>query len=296
MRLGSDRVQGVSWAAVAVALSLSVACRSGRFVEEEKKEPAQAKGAGSAVPPPPPPKGPVGTVSGVIRVRGDAPPTLSEVTAQIPPGECRRAEAMYGKLFREGEGRTLGDVLVAVTEYEGEVPSFNAPVTLHGAGCAFESRTAALAVWQKLFVKNAGPDALMPQLVGTRAPAVLVALPGGHEVPVPLPGAGEFVLLDRTHPFNQVDVFVLNFPTFTVTGLDGNYSIERVPAGPAKLTAFLPATGQKVEHDIVVNANAVLSVDLTIDFDIKKHGPRPKPEVDEELKKSPLATAGAGSK
>lgn len=296
MRLRSGPVGGASWSVIAAALALVLACRSGRFVEEEKNEQAQAKAAESAVPPPPPPTGPVGTVSGVIRVSGDAPPTLSEVTAQIPPGECRRAEAMYGKLFREGEGRTLGDVLVAVTEYEGDVPSYTAPVTLHGAGCAFESRTAALAVWQKLFVKNAGPDALMPQLVGSRAPAVLVALPGGHEVPVPFPGAGEYVLLDRTHPFNQVDVFVLNFPTFTVTGLDGSYAIERVPAGAAKLTAFLPATGQKVERDIVVNAEQVLNVDLTIEFDIKKHGPRPKPDVDEELKKSPLATGGTGSR
>jgi hypothetical protein len=98
------------------------------------------------------------------------------------------------------------------------------------------------------------------------------------------------VVIDHTHPFAQVDVFVLNFPTFTVTGVDGAFQIAGVPTGPALLSAFLPVTGQKVEQRITVVENQALNVELTIPFDLKKHGPRPKPTAEVP------ANAGAPSK
>jgi len=263
----------------------AVACQSGRFVKEDQPAPSAsvAKAKVSAIPPPPATKGPTGSVAGVVRVTGDPPPDLPQVLAKIPPGKCKAGAAMYGKLFREGPGRTLGDVLVAVTEYEGSVPSFNGPVTITGADCGYGSRTVALAKWQTLEVKNKGPEAITPQLIGSKAPALLVALPGGPAMPLPFSNPGEYIMIDRSHPFAQVDVYVLNFPTFAVTGVDGVFQIERVPAGDALLSAYLPATGQKVEQRIKVIENQVLDVSLSIAFDIKLHGPRPKPpELNEE--------------
>jgi hypothetical protein len=263
--------------------ALLLGCQSGRFVKEDEPKPkSSATAKASAIPPPPAVSGPVGSVAGVVRVSGDDPPALSEVMAQIKPGECLGAPAYYGKLFREGPNRALADVLVAVTEYEGSVPSLTDAVTITASGCAYGTRTVALAKWQTLLLKNKGPDAVTPQLVGSRAPALLVALPGGTPVPLPFQGPGEYIMVDRSHPFAQVDVFVLNFPTFAVTGLDGTFVIEGVPAGDAVLSAYLPATGQKVQQPIKVVANQALDVNLTIAFDVKVHGPRPKPLLSDD--------------
>jgi hypothetical protein len=177
---------------------------------------------------------------------------------------------------------------VAVTDYEGSVPSLTDKVTINAPGCAYGTRTVALAKWQTLELKNNGPDAVTPQLVGSRAPALLVALPGGPAMPLPFQGPGEYIMIDRTHPFSQVDVFVLNFPTFAVTGMDGAFMIERVPAGEALISAYLPATGQKIQQAVKVVANQITEVNLTIDFDVKRHGPRPKPELSDEKKMDPV--------
>jgi hypothetical protein len=282
MQISSMRRQ--LWQVVSVVSLAALGCQSGRFVKEEQAgasastKAAQAASATAppAVPgPPPAPKGPVGVVTGVIHVSGDEAPQSAKVMAEIPEGKCKRAADMYGKLFREGPGRTLGDVLVAITDYAGSVPSLAGPVQVTAADCAFEKRTVALAVWQTLEVKNKGPEAVMPQLMGSTAPAVMVAVPGGAAIPLPFKDAGQYVILDRSHPFAQVDTFVLNFPTFAVTGVDGAYRIERIPAGEAKLTAYLPATGKKVERSIVVAADQVQQIDLTINFDLKTDGPKP---------------------
>jgi hypothetical protein len=277
---------------------VALGCQSGRFVKEDEPQPkaSAAAKASAPIPPPPAPKGPVGSVSGVVRVSGDAPPPLPQVASQIKPGECLKAAAMYGTLFREGPGRALADVLVAVTDYEGSVPSYTAPVTITAAGCAYNARTVALAKWQGLELKNKGPDAVTPQLVGSRAPALLVALPGGSPVPLPFQGPGEYIMVDRSHPFAQVDVFVLNFPTFAVTGMDGAFMIEGIPAGDAMLSAYLPATGQKIQQPIKVTASQVSEINLTIDFDAEVHGPRPKPVLSDDKQVEPATEKPATEK
>src|SRR5258706_15375905 len=67
----------------------------------------------------PPYAGPTGTIEGVVTMSGNAPP---KQTLDIPFA-CGEAYATYGKAFREGTGRTVADVLVAVTGYQGFIPA-----------------------------------------------------------------------------------------------------------------------------------------------------------------------------
>ncbi len=55
--------------------------------------------------------GPTGTIGGIITVTGDEAPAMPEITAKIP-ADCETAKDTYGKLFREGPGRGLADVVV----------------------------------------------------------------------------------------------------------------------------------------------------------------------------------------
>ncbi|HEY0467054.1 MAG TPA: hypothetical protein VGC79_22785, partial [Polyangiaceae bacterium] len=80
--------------------------------------------------------GPTGTISGLITVSGDPAPDIPEVLASIP-ADCEAAKATYGKLFREGAGRGLADVVVGVTGYSGYLPEETPAQLADANGCAF---------------------------------------------------------------------------------------------------------------------------------------------------------------
>jgi hypothetical protein len=216
--------------------------------------------------------GPIGSVRGVVHVAGDPAPELPEVLASIAKSrdKCEASRAFYGKLFREGPGRELADVLVAVTNYKGFVPPQGDAKLVTARGCTFESRTVAMTFGQRLEVKNRGSEAVVPALSGTPQAALVVAFPGGDSVKLFPTHPGEFVLQDQTHPFATANVFVLKYPTTVVTGIDGTFEIKDIPAGDVVVSALLPATQGRASSPIKVVAGEVTKVDLTIHFDASK--------------------------
>jgi hypothetical protein len=196
----------------------------------------------------PPFAGPTGTVEGVVRVSGDAAPKK----ALDIPFACGEAYATYGKAFREGNGRTLADVLVAITDYDGFVPPSSdvVPVTIHG--CAYDTRTLALTYGQRVEVKNADPSQFfLPSLLGAELPAQIVAVPRGDPVKLYPLKVGHYVLADgMNRNWMYADVFVLRYATHAVTGLDGRFRITGIPAGKVKVSAYLPAIDSALHPDV----------------------------------------------
>lgn len=213
--------------------------------------------------------GPAGAVRGVIRASGDAPPDQRHVLQKIGE-DCAPAREMYGKLFREGAGRTLADVLVAVTEYKGYVPEQKSVVQVDASGCAWSGRTFALTFGQRIDVISKDRRPYVPDLMGAQMPAQLVALPGGGGSQLYPQSPGRFVLVDSLHLFTAANVVVLKYATHDVTGLDGRYSIERIPAGKVKLGVMLPATGAVIEREIEIQPSRTVDLDLELPFDLKK--------------------------
>ncbi len=212
-------------------------------------------------------KGAVGTVKGTVKMDGDPAPDSGFAI----PAKCNEAIVTHGKLFRVGQDKTLGDVLVAVTEYSGFVPA-KAPaekITIHG--CALSKRTVAMTFGQRLEVANIDPvDSYMPYLDGAPSKVVMVAPPNGDPVKLYPPEPGHYLVRDQLpNPFLVADVFVLAYATHDTTGLDGQYEIKGIPTGKAKLSAFLPALNKVVEKMIDVREGAN-NFDLTLTFDAKK--------------------------
>jgi hypothetical protein len=67
-----------------------------------------------------------------------------------------------------------------------------------------------------------------------------------------------------------------------VTGTDGHYRIDGIPAGKAKVSAYLPAIRKTVDRKIVVKAGEATKVDLVIPFKPAKE-PVPKPAGPNEV-------------
>lgn len=217
--------------------------------------------------------GAVGAVKGRVTVTGDPPPRRPNAD-QLPVGRCFAAHETYAKLFRVGAQGALADVLVAVTEYQGHLAPASDTVSVVAKDCAFDSRTIALRLGQTLVVENRGPGAVTPQLSGTRSPALLIAMPGGDGVPLRAERPGLYQLVDRSNEFAAADVYVLAYPTIDVTGLDGEFEIDRVPVGEVKVSALLPATGQTLEQRIQVQANRAAELTFEFEFDLEEHEQR----------------------
>jgi hypothetical protein len=213
--------------------------------------------------------GPAGTIRGIVRATGDAPPDQPRLLAQIKD-DCAPARDVYGKLFREGPGRTLADVLVAVTGYQGYVPEQHSVAEVQASGCAWSSRTLALTYGQRLDVIAKDRKAYVPDLMGAKMAAQIIALPGGSGSSLYPQAPGRFVLVDSMRIFSTAEVLVLKYATHDVTGLDGRYSIERIPAGRVKLSAILPETGVTVEKEVDLKPSAVLDIDLELAFDLAR--------------------------
>jgi hypothetical protein len=227
--------------------------------------------------------GPVGGVRGVVQVSGDPPPVLSEIAAKIP-ADCPRALEMQRKLFRQGLERSLADVLVTVTEYAGYVRPRTDVVRVEAKGCAFDANVTAMVYGQHLDVFNRDGQAYMPRLIGVPSYALRVAMPGGRPVPIFPPKPGRYLLVDETRDYMRSELYVLNYPTFAVTGLDGTFEIMGLPAGDVKVTAFSPALGKVSEQRVKIQAGVVqeLKFDLAFsqseyDAAMRAHPPEPKP-------------------
>lgn len=210
--------------------------------------------------------GAVGRVTGTVHASGDPPPSQPDVLAKIPRGKCEDARAFYAKLFREGPNRELGDVLVAVTGYKGFLPPPTGPKTVVIRGCSLESRTIALTFGQVIDVFNKGGEAFIPELVGSQMAALQVAIPGGEAVKLFPDRVGRYQILERSHEFARADVFVLKYPTVSVTGLDGKFSFDGIPVGEVNVSALLPATGQTAQQRVVIAAGETASVDFVLPY------------------------------
>jgi hypothetical protein len=255
---------------LAVSCLLAVGACKARQGESTKKAepsatPSSASPASSAAY-----SGPTGVVKGVVRISGDEP-LPAPLASTIPVGKCFKAHERHKLLFRKAADGGVADVLVAVTGYEGDVPKSTSPINVTLEDCSFDTRTIAMTYGQSIHVKNRGPRAGMPQLVGVPTPAVLAAIPGGEPIVLTPHTPGQFQLVDRSNPFAEVDVYVVHYPTIAVTDEQGRFEIPGVPVGKAKVSILMPATGLTEEKEVEVKAGKPLDLSFELKFDRALH-------------------------
>lgn len=224
----------------------------------------------------PPYDGPTGTVEGTIYVTGDpAPPVMGVSFDACPP-----SKDVYGKAFREGPAlpdgrRPLADAMVGITGYSKfYVPEANDSQLITIDTCAYSQRTVVLTLGQALLVRNNTGDIYAPELENEPAPALMMAAPKSDPVKLYPSKIGRYRVVERTsHPWMEMDVYVIGHPLHAVTDTTGHYRIERVPVGKLSIGAIHPFIltsadgGQSDVHkEIDVQAGVVAKMDLVIPF------------------------------
>ncbi len=212
-------------------------------------------------------EGETATVRGVVRSTGDASVDRPEVVAKVG-ADCAQAKPFFAPALREGPGRTLADVLVTVTGYEGYVPPATEKVKLEAEGCTFGTRTIALTFGQKLEVVSKDKYSYVPDLIGQKMASQLVATPfgkGAAEIYPQQPGG--YLLLDNLRLYSAAELLVLKYSTHDVTRIDGRFEIDRIPPGDVTVTAFLPSTGATVQKKVELKAGKTLDLDFALPFD-----------------------------
>lgn len=214
--------------------------------------------------------GPSATLRGKITLKGDPPPD-SMLTF---PKTCPLAEGTFGKLFRVAKDRALADALVAVTGFPGFVPAKSEAVEVTIRGCAYSQRTVALAVGQRLDVRNVDEvTAYTPYLDGSAYAAMRVAVPGGSAVPLSASKPGQYLLRDAMNrPFMLSDVLVLKYATTAITKLDGTYEITGIPVGKVRVDVLLPVIRKTKGKDLELKEGDNV-FDLELEYDAKKDVP-----------------------
>ncbi len=178
---------------------------------------------------------------------------------------------MYGTLFRRGSNGEAADVLVTATDYQHVIPPASDHVEVIGKDCAWNTRTVGMTMGQHLQVVAKDAKGYVPNLMGLPTPANMIPVPGGAPARLKPNRPGRHGFNDLAHLFAYADIFVVKFATLDVTGTDGKFEIAGIPAGPATVSALLPAAMLVGQRRVTVKANETVTVDFELKFDEAKY-------------------------
>jgi plastocyanin len=186
-----------------------------------------------------------GTVTGKATFTGAAPKP-AEVNSNADPA-CKGARdeaVLLGK-----DGKTLQNVLVRVVDAPASSSSATppAPVIIQQQGCLYIPRVSGAVPGQQVLVRNG--DETLHNVHGYQGKKTLMNRaqpPGAKEITVTPPTGADVVQLKcDIHPWMLANIVVSPSPWFAVTGADGSFHLDGVPAGTWKIEAWHETFGLK---------------------------------------------------
>jgi hypothetical protein len=204
--------------------------------------------------------GPTGSLEGTITVSGDPPLVIKRDFSR-----CAAAETLYGRSFREGDGRKLADAIVVVTGYQGfYLPEKEEAKQVRIEGCGYDTRTVTLTFGQRLDVKNMSADFWTPLLEPGQHNRFMIATPKGDAIRLYPKKPGHYLLIDRDRKYVDVDVYALLQPLHAVTDMAGHYRIDGVPVGKMTVRTTHPRFEGTATAELDVKPGVIQRLDLAL--------------------------------
>lgn len=208
------------------------------------------------------------TISGTIKFDGTAP-TLKPIAMDADPVCARKhSGAVANEMLVLGSGNTVANILVRVKSglpADKKYPVPAQPAVIDQNGCQYKPHVLGMMVGQKLLIKNS--DGLLHNVhalpktnteFNRAMPATMTEFEHVFDK-----AEDVFRVKCDVHPWMGSYVAVSPHPFFSVTGLDGTFKIDGLPAGTYVIEAWherLPAKTVSV----TVGADEKKTVDFTL--------------------------------
>jgi hypothetical protein len=151
----------------------------------------------------------------------------------------------------------------------GDYPLPTAPVLLDQKACDYHPRVFGIRAGQPLQIRNSDP--VLHNVHSRGAGAGLAGGPNAFNVAMPVQGMSTTRSFPEpqvpvsigcdVHPWMRAFAGVVSHPFFAVTGADGSFSLENLPAGTYTLEAWHERLGRTTAQ-VIVSANAAAQVQL----------------------------------
>lgn len=179
-----------------------------------------------------------GSISGRFVFGGDAPAPL-KLTVDKDVDVCGKHNLVNEELV-VGEGQGVANVVIFVRDRKIDVhPDLKAtePVVLDNLNCRFAPHVVFVQTGQELVIKNSDPIGHNSNVATLKNPASNTLIPAGGETKVTFRSdeAVPAAVTCNIHPWMKGWVVVRDNPYAAVTGEDGSFTIEKLPAGEVEL-------------------------------------------------------------
>ena len=198
-----------------------------------------------------------GTISGTVKLTG-TPPEMPLTKRQADPF-CAKTPMKEEEVI-VGPNGTLKNVIVRVTAgVSGHYDPPPATATVDQNACMYRPRVQGIMLGQPLKITNS--DQTLHNIHGYKGASTLfnqAEVPGLPPMTKQLTDADQIVKLKcDVHPWMTAYVLVSSNPFFAVTGEDGRFTINGLPAGTYTVEAWHERYGAKTAQITVADKPAV---------------------------------------
>ncbi len=196
------------------------------------------------------------SIVGMVYYDGEPPDPV--VFSMIQDASCiaaHGAETILSNRLVVNDNSTLRWVFVYVREaLTGSLPVGEpAPVTLDKVGCVYRPHVLGVQAGATIRIVNSDPTLHTVQLVAANNPSFNIALPQPGMDIVRVLANPEVMIPVRcnVHPWTQAYIGVVPHAFFAVSGEDGRFVIDGVPAGEYVLEAWHELLGRQTLRVVV---------------------------------------------